>query len=76
MSVVQRFEKLIYYSIIFSQWTKMLDLIANALTQHGFLFQRIDGQSSLQQRNIAIQEFNEDQNCTVMLASIGSAGEG
>jgi len=54
----------------------MLDLIANALTQHGFLFQRIDGQSSLQQRNIAIQEFNEDQNCTVMLASIGSAGEG
>ncbi|PMD44747.1 hypothetical protein L207DRAFT_483787 [Hyaloscypha variabilis F] len=63
-------------SIIFSHWTKMLDLIANALTQHGFLFQRIDGQSSLQQRSIAIQQFNEDQNYTVMLASIGSAGEG
>ncbi|KAF8862893.1 hypothetical protein BDZ45DRAFT_702737 [Acephala macrosclerotiorum] len=63
-------------SVIFSHWTKMLDLIAKALTQHGFRFQRIDGQSSLQQRNVAIQQFNEDPAFTVMLASIGSAGEG
>ncbi|CZR60109.1 uncharacterized protein PAC_10004 [Phialocephala subalpina] len=44
-------------SVIFSHWTKMLDLIANALKRHGFRFQRIDGQSSLQQRNVAIQQF-------------------
>jgi SNF2 family DNA or RNA helicase len=54
----------------------MLDVIAKALTQHGFLFQRIDGQSSLQQRDVAMQQFNEDPTSTVMLASIGSAGEG
>lgn len=54
----------------------MLDLIATALTQHGFRFQRIDGKSSLQQRNVAIQQFNEDPACTIMIASIGSAGEG
>jgi SNF2 family DNA or RNA helicase len=35
------FKMLIYRSIIFSHWTKMLDVIAKALTQHGFLFQRI-----------------------------------
>lgn len=54
----------------------MLDLIARILTQHGFQFQRIDGQSSLRQRNSALRRFNEDSTCTVMLASIGSAGEG
>lgn len=54
----------------------MLDLIAKALRQYGFQFQRIDGQSSLQQRNEAIRQFNEDSACTVLLASIGSAGEG
>jgi len=70
------FEELIYHSVVFSQWTKMLDLIAMALKQHGFRFQRIDGQSSLQQRSVAIQQFNDDPTCTVMVASIGSAGEG
>ena len=54
----------------------MLDVIAKALTQHGIRYQRIDGQSSLPQRKVAIQQFNEDAACTVMLASIGSAGEG
>lgn len=68
--------ELIYCSVVFSQWTKMLDLISRALTQHGFQFQRIDGQCTLKQRNSALQRFNEDTTCTVMLASIGSAGEG
>jgi SNF2 family DNA or RNA helicase len=54
----------------------MLDLIAKALIRYGFRFQRIDGQSSLQQRSLAIQQFKEDPACTVMIASIGSAGEG
>lgn len=54
----------------------MLDLVAMALTSHGFRFQRMDGQSTLQQRHVAMQQFNEDLSCTVMLASIGSAGEG
>ena len=54
----------------------MLDVIAKALTQHGFRYQRIDGQSSLPQRHMAIQQFKEEPTCTVMLASVGSAGEG
>ncbi|PVH83872.1 hypothetical protein DL98DRAFT_558686, partial [Cadophora sp. DSE1049] len=63
-------------SVIFSQWTKMLDLIAGALTHHGFQFQRIDGQSSLKQRSTAIQQFKSNPACTVMIATVGSAGEG
>lgn len=54
----------------------MLDLIQRQLELQKFGFQRIDGRSSLQQRSRAITQFTKDPNCTVMLASIGSAGEG
>jgi SNF2 family DNA or RNA helicase len=67
---------LMIISVIFSYWTKMLDLIQQALESHGFVFQRIDGKTSLEERSDAIRQFNEDFNCTILLASIGSAGEG
>ena len=54
----------------------MLDMIENALRMSGFLFQRIDGQKSLQQRARALYAFNNNPTCTVMLASIGSVAEG
>jgi len=54
----------------------MLDLIQQALRQHGFGVQRIDGKTSLEDRSKALHQFGEDPDCTVMLASIGSAGEG
>jgi SNF2 family DNA or RNA helicase len=54
----------------------MLDLIGQALCKEQFRFQRIDGHTSLEGRRKAVQEFNENPDCTVMLASIGSAAEG
>lgn len=54
----------------------MLDLVAQALRKHSYKYARIDGHSSLADRRSAIQHFNGDNNGTVMLASIGSAGEG
>jgi len=54
----------------------MLDLIADALKDEGFTFHRIDGRSSLLQRKEAIEKFNTDPVCRIMLASIGAAGEG
>jgi SNF2 family DNA or RNA helicase len=65
-----------YCSVIFSCWTKMLDLIQQALQKHGFHLQRIDGSTSLENRSKAFHQFNDDPTCTIMLASIGSAGEG
>ncbi|KAG5761171.1 hypothetical protein H9Q72_010721 [Fusarium xylarioides] len=62
-------------SVIFSYWTKMLDLIGFALNSQGFQFQRIDGQSSMSQRKIALETFGNDPECNIMLASIGAAGE-
>ncbi|OJJ67705.1 hypothetical protein ASPBRDRAFT_186336 [Aspergillus brasiliensis CBS 101740] len=62
--------------VIFSYWTKMLDLIATALTENHLTFRRIDGQSSLSERKEALSVFNSDPQCNIMLASVGAAGEG
>ncbi|KAF4452090.1 hypothetical protein F53441_5022 [Fusarium austroafricanum] len=63
-------------SVVFSYWTKMLDLIGSALKNKGFQYQRIDGQSSMSQRKKALETFGSDSECNIMLASIGAAGEG
>lgn len=63
-------------SVVFTYWTKMLDLIQPALESNGFNICRIDGSATLMERRTAISLFNDDPQCTVMLASIGSAGEG
>ncbi|KAJ3542098.1 hypothetical protein NM208_g4029 [Fusarium decemcellulare] len=63
-------------SVIFSCWTKMIDHVQKHLNEEGFIVERIDGQASLDQRRKAILRFKEEPDCTIMLASIGSAGEG
>jgi SNF2 family DNA or RNA helicase len=63
-------------SVVFSYWTKMLDLIQQALSGYSFTICRIDGSTSLEGRNAALKEFTERADCSVMLATIGSAGEG
>ncbi|KAJ3497109.1 hypothetical protein NLG97_g2147 [Lecanicillium saksenae] len=62
--------------VIFSYWTRMLDIIQAALTENGARFRRIDGRSSLTDRMRALQCFNSDSTVTIMLASIGAVGEG
>jgi SNF2 family DNA or RNA helicase len=54
----------------------MLDLIEKALASERIVFQRIDGGKSLLHRRHAIQSFRHNPSCTVLLASIGSAGVG
>jgi SNF2 family DNA or RNA helicase len=54
----------------------MLDLIQQALSNYNFTTCRIDGSTSLEGRSTALKRFTEDADCSVMLATIGSAGEG
>ncbi|KAK3983782.1 P-loop containing nucleoside triphosphate hydrolase protein, partial [Cladorrhinum sp. PSN332] len=63
-------------SVVFSAWTGMLDLTGRALLRNTFVFQRIDGNKSLAQRIQALQEFRHNSTCTVLLATLGSAGVG
>lgn len=64
------------HSVIFSFWTKMLDLIGSALRDRNMKFCRLDGQSTLSQRKHALGTFGTDPECNIMLASIGAVGEG
>ncbi|KAF5667795.1 hypothetical protein FHETE_5564 [Fusarium heterosporum] len=57
-------------AIVSNDWATMEAL------RRGFITARIDGQASLEQRRQALKRFQGDPNCTVMLATIGSAGEG
>ncbi|KAI3319185.1 hypothetical protein HD806DRAFT_548754 [Xylariaceae sp. AK1471] len=67
-------------SVIFSQWTGMLDMIYSALNpqllSRGLSSVRIDGRSTLQHRRDALDKFNLDKSCVIMLATIGAVSEG
>lgn len=54
----------------------MLDLVELALQQRGIAFVRIDGTRSEQQRRKALKDFRDIPSCTVLLATLGSAGVG
>ncbi|KAK7962443.1 uncharacterized protein PG986_003268 [Apiospora aurea] len=64
-------------TIVFSQWTLLLDLLEVPLKQDlGLRFRRYDGGMSAKQRDEAVQQFREDPNVKVMVTSLkaGNAG--
>ena len=78
-------------SIVFSQWTSMLDIIANALKRSGvfvvfslltgvcrdsILFTRLDGTMTHAQRDHAMDRFQNDPFCRVFLISMKAGGLG
>lgn len=65
-----------FFSVIFSSWTKMLDLVSIALRQQSLKYQRIDGRYSEKRRRCALEDFRTNAQCGILLASIGSAGVG
>lgn len=58
----------------------MLDMISSALdpykSSRNLSTVRIDGRCTLQQRHDALDLFNDDPNCVILLATIGAMGEG
>jgi SNF2 family DNA or RNA helicase len=54
----------------------MLDLVQRALRTNGFSFARLDGSMTAEARKKSLTTFREDPACTVLLATIGSAGAG
>ncbi len=63
-------------SVIFSLYVRMLNLIEASLRDKGLKIYRIDGQTSMPQRRKALEAFSSDGEFSIMLASIGAAGEG
>lgn len=65
-----------YFSVVFSSWSSMLDLISSGLAQSGISCQRLDGSMSLPQRRRALDVFRCSSDCQVLLATLGAAGVG
>ncbi|KAI3778638.1 hypothetical protein L2E82_08019 [Cichorium intybus] len=63
-------------AIIFSQWTRMLDLVEMSLNQYCIEYRRLDGSMSLASRDRAVKEFNTDPEVIVMLMSLKAGNLG
>jgi SWI/SNF-related matrix-associated actin-dependent regulator of chromatin subfamily A3 len=63
-------------SVVFSQWTSFLDLVALAFKEANIQFVRFDGNMLRNQRDKAINDFSNDPKIKVFLASLkcGSLG--
>ncbi|KAE8219325.1 hypothetical protein CF319_g6962 [Tilletia indica] len=63
-------------SVVFSQWTRMLDRIGKALEKKGIRYARLDGTMTRQQRGKALDRFKLDPKYEVMLISLRAGGFG
>ncbi|KAF2751496.1 hypothetical protein M011DRAFT_394737 [Sporormia fimetaria CBS 119925] len=63
-------------TLIFSQWTSMLDLLEIPLQDGGYKFQRYDGSMKPEARALVVANFTDDDTQTILLISLkaGNAG--
>jgi non-specific serine/threonine protein kinase len=63
-------------ALVFSQFLGMLGLIKEELTKLGIDYEYFDGGSTIQEREKAIERFQNDANCRVFLISLKAGGVG
>ncbi|CAN8245081.1 unnamed protein product [Cochlearia groenlandica] len=63
-------------AIVFSQWTKMLDLVEASLIRSNIQYRRLDGTMSVSARDKAVQDFNTIPEISVMIMSLKAASLG
>lgn len=63
-------------TVVFSQWTKLLDLIQPHLAEANIRYCRIDGTMSTEDRDASIRQLKNESECIVMLASLSVASVG
>ena len=61
-------------ALIFSQFTQFLDLIEEAIQMNKWNYTRLDG--STKDRQVPVQEFNENEKCRFFLISLKAGGTG
>lgn len=62
--------------LIFTQMTKMLDILEQFLNYHGHIYLRLDGTTKVEQRQLLMERFNEDKRIFVFILSTRSGGVG
>ena len=63
-------------ALVFSQFLGMLDLIRKKLTEDGVPFEYFDGSTSPVERERAVQNFQNNDDCRVFLISLKAGGVG
>lgn len=63
-------------ALIFTQMTKVLDILEQFLNIHGYRYLRLDGATKIEQRQIMTERFNSDPRITVFILSTRSGGLG
>ena len=63
-------------SVIFSQWTQMLDLIEKPILQAGIKLVKLDGRMNRNERTVSLERFKKDHSVTVILISLKAGGVG
>lgn len=63
-------------TVVFSQWTRFLDIVQARLDKEGYTSCRLDGTMKAAQRDESLRTLEEDDNCTIMLASLGVCAVG
>lgn len=63
-------------TVVFSQWTKLLDRIEDAFQECHIKFERLDGAMNRNERNRALEAFKNDPSVEVMLISLRAGGVG
>jgi E1A-binding protein p400 len=62
--------------LIFTQMTKMLDILENFLNYHGYKYLRLDGSTGIDMRQALMERFNNDKRIFVFILSTRSGGIG
>ncbi|KAA1467896.1 hypothetical protein DENSPDRAFT_833051 [Dentipellis sp. KUC8613] len=63
-------------TVVFSQWTSMLDKIEDALEAAGIRYDRLDGTMKRDDRTRAMEALKHDPRCEVLLVSLKAGGVG
>jgi len=63
--------------VIFSQFTRTLDIIGDFLSWRNYLYKRLDGSTNRVMREVLIKQFNrENSDCHIFILSTRAGGEG
>uniref|UniRef100_A0A182LZ96 Helicase domino n=1 Tax=Anopheles culicifacies TaxID=139723 RepID=A0A182LZ96_9DIPT len=62
--------------LIFTQMTRMLDVLEAFLNYHGHIYLRLDGTTKVEQRQVLMERFNNDKRMFAFILSTRSGGVG
>lgn len=62
--------------LIFTQMTRMLDVLEAFLNVHGHIYLRLDGTTKVEQRQVLMERFNSDKRIFAFILSTRSGGVG